>query len=308
MPKMNIQRSTEIDVPVERIHNHLVDMSSWPAWSPWLIAEPEATVIVSDDKRHYSWEGNRVGAGEMIVRSEVRGEKIDYDLTFLKPWKSEAKVSFLLDKIDDAKTKVTWTMDSSLPFFLFWMKSKTEKFIGMDYDRGLSMLKEQLETGKIASKVIIHGESNYPGCNYLGIERKVKMSEASKSIEKDFEVLMTYAHQTDACRPEGAFDQMKKWDIGSEEVHYIVGVPYEGDVSDRPSGTRLGSIPATRVWKIEHRGRYEHLGNAWSAGHMAVRNKEFKVNKSIAAFETYGNSPKETAPEDLISYLHFPMK
>ena len=68
------------------------------------------------------------------------------DLTFLKPWKSQAKVAFYL-KEEGASTQVRWTIDSGIPFFLFWMKKQMEIFVGMDYDRGLTMLKDLVETG-----------------------------------------------------------------------------------------------------------------------------------------------------------------
>ena len=43
--------------------------------------------------------------------------------------------------------ELTWTMDSSLPFFLFWMKKSMEGFIGMDYDPGLKHAEGSLGVG-----------------------------------------------------------------------------------------------------------------------------------------------------------------
>ena len=63
------------------------------------------------------------------------------DLTFLKPCKSQAKVAFYL-KEEGASTQVRWTMDSVLPFFLFWMKKSMEAYISQDYGRGLRLLKD----------------------------------------------------------------------------------------------------------------------------------------------------------------------
>ena len=39
-----------------------------------------------------------------------------------------------------------------------------------------------------------------------------------------------------------------------------------------------------------------------------VQNKELRLNKKIAPFETYGNSPKDTQPADLIAYINFPIQ
>ena len=97
--------------------------------------EPETKVTVRSDAKYYEWEGDRVGSGNMKIIKEVENATVDYDLMFLKPWKSKAKVSFYL-KPEGTSTSVTWTMDSSLPFFLFWMKKMTEA-LGLPADMKL---------------------------------------------------------------------------------------------------------------------------------------------------------------------------
>jgi len=39
-----------------------------------------------------------------------------------------------------------------------------------------------------------------------------------------------------------------------------------------------------------------------------IRNKEIKIEKGYHPFETYGNSPKDTHPNELISRIHFAIK
>jgi len=52
--------------------------------------------------------------------------------------------------IDDGdQTKVTWTMNGCVPIFLFFMIGMMKAWIGMDYERGLMMLKELAEKGKV---------------------------------------------------------------------------------------------------------------------------------------------------------------
>lgn len=114
MPKMHIVKTKQIDAPLSKVFSTLNDMSSWSKWSPWLITDPEATVEVAADNKSYSWEGNRVGSGHMSITKEDTNQSIDYDLTFLKPWKSKAKVKFTT-KEKDGGTEVAWQMDSSLP-------------------------------------------------------------------------------------------------------------------------------------------------------------------------------------------------
>ncbi|MDB4538173.1 SRPBCC family protein, partial [Akkermansiaceae bacterium] len=126
---MFVSQSTEIAKPVQEVFDKVRDLHSWPEWSPWLIADPEAEVTNQEDG--YAWDGDICGSGSMKVIGANPGESIDFDLSFFKPFKSCAKVKMIF-KEGGGGIKVTWTMDSSLPFFLFWMKKSMEGFIGMD--------------------------------------------------------------------------------------------------------------------------------------------------------------------------------
>lgn len=306
MPKMNISRSQYIDRSPSQLHTILADMSQWPAWSPWLITDPDTDVSVSPDKKHYAWEGRRTGEGEMLITSESQG-KIEYDLVFLKPWKSRAKVAMLLDSEGDG-TRVTWLMDSKLPFFMFFMKKMMEAFIGNDYDRGLRLLKDYAEDGEVHSKLHFVGHEDYPGCDYLGLSRSCTLDESPQYMKEDFTRLMQYAYSTEGMRPQESFCIYHKWDMVLGKVQYTAGVPYTQLPVDILAGAEQGNLPSTKVYTLEHKGPYEHLGNAWSTLYAMQRSKEILPVKAIHPFETYGNSPADTDPKDLITRLHFAVK
>lgn len=52
--RFRVRRSLEIEAPVETVFAAIVDFKSWPEWSPWLMHEPETTLVYSDD---YQQEG-----------------------------------------------------------------------------------------------------------------------------------------------------------------------------------------------------------------------------------------------------------
>jgi hypothetical protein len=58
----------------------------------------------------------------MTVLSEVENSRVDYDLLLLTPYKSIAKVSFMLRPEGDS-TSVHWLMDTSSSFFIQNMKN-----------------------------------------------------------------------------------------------------------------------------------------------------------------------------------------
>lgn len=307
MPKMHISKSILVDAPVDKVLPAVNDFHHWGKWSPWLIMEPEATVDVAEDGKSYSWQGARVGEGKMAVTNEEGKRSVDYDLTFLKPWKSEAKVKFELDEQGD-KTKVTWLMDSSLPFFLFWMKKMMVAFVGKDYERGLAMLKDYVETDDVPSKLAFDGVSNYKGCDYVGIKTECSMQNIGPSMEKDFEKLGAWIKDNGDNVADKPFSIYHKWDMVSEKIIYTSGIPVKNKLATAPSGMVSGSIPATSVYSISHTGPYRHLGNAWSTGYNMKQSKTFKMNKKVDTFETYVSDPTEVAENDLVTTVHFPVK
>ena len=307
MPKLNISKQILINAPVDKVYSELNNFKNWINWSPWLIAEPNAILNYSEDEKHYSWEGKRVGIGEMTIVRESANESVHYDLTFLKPWKSKAKVQFNVKPQDEA-TIVTWSMDSSLPFFLFFMKKMMTVYIGNDYSRGLNMLKDYIELGKVESQLNFLGERNFPGCKYIGIKRTCSIDDMPNKMKEDFTGLGEFIRNIDEADMTKAFSIYHKFDMVKKMVSYTAGIPIKHTLSDLPEKYIVDAIPSTKIYTLEHVGRYDHLGNAWATLHMMIRNKEIKIKKNIHPFETYGNSPMNTKPQDLIAHINFAVK
>lgn len=306
MPKIHVQKSITINAPLEKVYDTIKDFHHWQAWSPWLLSEPEARVKVNEDGKYYEWEGNRVGAGNMTVLKEEK-EQIDYDLTFLKPWKSEAKVKFNC-KAKGNQTMVTWHMDSSLPFFMFWMKKSMTAFIGADYDRGLNMLKEYIEEGTVHSKLDFIGDTDFAGLTYIAIKRNTTMDQIGPAMENDFKKLGEYFETNNLEVAGQGFSIYHKWDMVKKQVSYTIGLPIDTIPNDLPSTFTAGHIPKTKTYKLRHTGSYKHLGNAWSTMYNMHRNKEIKPIKKIHPFEVYVNHPGEVKEEELITDVYFAVK
>ncbi len=307
MPKFTVSKSKHINASPEKVFSALNDFHAWREWSPWLIMDPSTKVDVAADNKSYEWNGKRTGSGNMKILSETANQSIDYDLNFIKPFKSHAGVNFEVEPSGDG-TKVTWNMDSSLPFFMFFMKKMMVAMIGNDYERGLNLLKDYVEDGKIHSRLNFIGESEFPGCTYIGIKRTTGMEGAPKQMEADFNTLMEYASKLDGAHIEGAFSQYHKWDFVKGIASFTSGVPVKEVPADLPSEMISGSLPKMKIHTLEHVGPYEHLGNAWTTMYSMQRGKEFKMRKDIHPFETYGNSPKDTDPKDLITHINFAVK
>ncbi|WP_420319149.1 SRPBCC family protein [Ekhidna sp.] len=307
MPRLQVERSIKINAPIQVVYPAINDFNKWVKWSPWLIMDPDAKVTIAEDGRSYEWEGKRVGAGKMKIRQEREDEYIHFDLHFLKPWKSISSTSMHLKSIDEG-TEVTWTMDSSLPFFMFWMKKMMSAYIEADYERGLDMLKSFVEQGEIHSKLEFEGSSDFIGCNWIGIKTDCSLEVVGTSMEADYGMLKAYSEENDGLVNGPFFTIYHRWDIVRQGVSYVAAMPVNSIPNDLPQNFTSGTIAKTETYKLKHVGAYKHLGNAWSTLYAMHRNKELKPRKGLMPFEVYQNDPQSTPEKDLITEIHFPVK
>lgn len=286
MPKMFVSRLIRIDAPVEQVYAEVRNFETWPKWSPWLIADPGCKLDIQKDR--YSWAGAVCGAGGMAVHEEDQGKSIDYDLVFEKPMRSRAKVRMTFAGKDGA-TEVTWTMDSKLPFFLFFLRKMMEGFIGMDYERGLLMLKSLVEEGVVPSRLEFPGKEIVPEFHGVGIRMTFPMDIMPETMSNNMERI-----QKDV--PEGlGFSVYYKWDVVKKEVTYFIGMMVDEIPADLPDDLEPITMPSREVYVVRHTGHYRHLGNAWGAGMMHGRSKQFKHSRKLPPFEIYEKHDPENA-------------
>lgn len=306
MPKFHIEESIIVKSPATKVYEVVSDFNQWRPWSPWLIMEPGAKVTVAPDAKSYTWEGDMVGSGKMKITGQEPGREVTYDLNFLKPWKSYAEVKFRIEETNDG-TKVTWLMDSGLPFFLFWMKKQMVAFLRMDYNRGLAMLKDYVDDGKVHSELGFEGVRPFSGSQYIGIKTKCAIDAMDVAMDKDFEKLRSAVHNKED-RSGRPFSIYHKWDYVNYKATYTACLPVKKIPENLPSEISTGSIPEIEVHTVKHTGPYGHLGNAWTAQYMMMRSKVFKPNNKIPPFEVYVNDPEQVSDKELVTEIHFPVK
>ncbi|MCR9296949.1 MAG: GyrI-like domain-containing protein [bacterium] len=314
MPKFHVERSIVINARPEDVYQRVADYGTWTTWSPWLCSEPEAQVTVSDDANSvgslYSWEGEVVGAGEIEHKSLVEGSRIEDEIRFLKPMKSVSNVGFAFEPASTEQgdaTRVTWNMDGSLPWFLFWMTSQLESFIGMDYDRGLKMLKEWTETGHVQSSTKVHGIQKMGPFQVLGVRGQAKLSEIGSAMDSAFAKATQLLEQHGLPVDGEKISVYHKFDAKQETFEFTSGYLFGSPVDSVPSGLDSWSMPEMDTFRVDHIGSYDHLGNAWSAAMQHARSKKMKQSK-IGTFELYKNDPSNTPPEHLLTEIYLPLK
>jgi len=311
MPRYEVRRSITIKAVPERVFETVADFGTWTTWSPWLCTEPDAQVTVTDDPNSvgslYSWQGELVGVGEIEHQYLEPGLLIEEELRFFKPFRSKARVSFEFEPADEG-TRITWTMQGSMPWFLFFMTSMMKAMIGMDYDRGLKMLKELIETGEVLSTTTIGDVEPVGPLQMAGVRRSCTLAEIGPAMTSAFEEVKEKFCQLDLPTDGGgAVSVYLSVDMKKQEFDFISGFLLPESFSGSVGGLTRWSTPQVNALRIDHTGRYEHVGNAWSAAHQVARYRKIKLRKS-GAFEIYRNDPEETAPADLQTEIFLPLK
>ena len=308
MPAYHIERSIRIDAPREKVLGLVNDFSEWPHWSPWLCMERSAKVDVygtpGTNDHGYDWEGELVGAGGMKFNS-VDGDTLNMDLHFLKPFKSTAGVRFDVKAVGD-QTDVTWHMDGKMPFFLFFMIDGIKTYVGLDYERGLKMLKEYAETGSVKSKLTIEGVVDTPEMHYIGVNAQCTMDEIGDSMKTTLPAADELAKKSgiDITGPPAAI--YHKTDLKNRDIEYSAVLPVKA--ATPIDGASCGTIPAGKAIKVTHVGSYHHLGNGWSAAMAEQRYRKHKLAKAIPSYEVYTSDPSETEEADIVTEIYIPVR
>lgn len=154
--RFEVVRTTTIAADPARVHALVDDFHEWPAWSPWEDVDPDMSRTYSGAESgvgaRYAWAGNRkAGAGSMEITGSTP-ERIDIELSFLKPFKATNHVDITFTPTaagTSTGTDVAWRMSgehTGLAGLVFRFMSM-DKMVGPDFEKGLAQLRAVAESG-----------------------------------------------------------------------------------------------------------------------------------------------------------------
>jgi hypothetical protein len=147
----NVQRTTKIIAPPEKIYPLINDFHSWSSWSPWEKVDPAMkrthSGAASGRGAVYEWDGNsKVGKGRMEITEVSAPSKVTIKLDFLKPIEGHNIAEFTLKPEGDS-TSVTWAMRGPAPFIskVIQVFISMDNMLGKEFETGLANLKSAAE-------------------------------------------------------------------------------------------------------------------------------------------------------------------
>lgn len=151
-----IERSVLIENTSADVFAYVLLLRNHNYFNKWIMADPALEISYTgvDGTVGFtsSWKSavKSVGEGQQSIASVLPGKRIDYDLTFIKPFSGTAKV-YLTVEAESADSKalsrVTWGFTNDRNFVAKLMQSvfNMEKMLGKDLEISLNNLKHLLE-------------------------------------------------------------------------------------------------------------------------------------------------------------------
>ncbi|MFK7821372.1 MAG: GyrI-like domain-containing protein, partial [Planctomycetaceae bacterium] len=191
--------------------------------------------------------------------------------------------------------------------FLFFMKPMMKTMIGMDYDRGLKMLKEWLETGSVSASTEIKGVESVGPIRMAGVTSTCHVNDIAEDMGRSIE-LAEARFLTLKLPAEEGVSVYTGFKMSQGLFSYITGFMIPDSAAEQLEGLQVWSLPACKALRVDQTGCYTHLGNGWSAANQHARYKKLKQAK-LGTFEIYRKSPHHTdVPSEYETEIYLPLR
>ena len=148
-----VVREVTINKPNSEVFQYIKLLKNQDNFSVWATMDP-------DMRKEYrgtdgtvgfvsAWDSEKknVGAGEQEIINITEGERLDFELRFLEPFKSTDYAHMITESVGENQTKVKWGFNGKMnyPMNLMLIFMDMEEMLGKDLEQGLSNLKTVLE-------------------------------------------------------------------------------------------------------------------------------------------------------------------
>jgi hypothetical protein len=287
--RFHARRSLEIRLPPAAVYTAVVDLKSWPLWSPWLLHELDTDIDFSDDYRleggYCRWNGKRAGAGKLTQIALVPHSRVEQKLEFGRPLKSVCQVSWGFDARGDA-TLVSWELAGRKSFPLRHLAARTETTIDRDLELGLALLGGYLDDNSPHPALEFGGAENLEDFSYWAIPCNGKLRQLESARQPAIDTL-TGAAAGRTGLPLTLYHRFEPYDT---ELHAEIAVPIDR-VTPKSNYTRR-EFSGGSYLKITLRGDHRFLPLGWHALYSHCRMHRYRQDRARPALEIYLAGPQ----------------
>ena len=148
-----VEREVTINKPKQEVFDYLLMLKNHNNFTKWAGMDPNMKIEFkgTDGTVGFTsaWDSAKddVGKGEQTIAKITEGERIDYDLHFIKPFDGRATAYLETTATAAAQTKVKWVFAGKMnyPMNIICVFMNMDKTLGTDLQTGLDNLKNILE-------------------------------------------------------------------------------------------------------------------------------------------------------------------
>jgi uncharacterized membrane protein len=149
----SVEREIVINKPKQQVFDYVKFLKNQNNYSKWATMDKNMKTSYKGTDgtvgfvSGWSSESNQLGTGEQEITKISDGDRIDYELRFIKPMESTSPAYMTTESVTDSTTKVKWGMSGTMAYptnATMWFMDMN-KMIGDDFDSGLTALKGILE-------------------------------------------------------------------------------------------------------------------------------------------------------------------
>ncbi len=149
----SVEREITVNKPKQVVFDYIKYLKNQDNFSKWAKMDPNM-------KKEYkgtdgtvgfvsAWDSDKddVGKGEQEIKKITEGERVDFNLHFIKPFEGFADTYMTTAGAGENQTKVKWGFSSKMkyPLNIMLLCMNMEKMVGDDFQTGLNNLKSVLE-------------------------------------------------------------------------------------------------------------------------------------------------------------------
>lgn len=305
--RYEVVRSHTIRAPKQQVFDIVRDFSQFPAWSPWLIHDPQTQLTMDQPTQvggSYAWRSPKMGEGQWIHRRIEPLSFIETELVFTKPFKSVSDVRFEFSDAAQGHTQLTWRMQAQLPFFMRPMLPMFRRMIGMDFELGLAMLAGLVDPQDAHPRIEFVGTVDLPADTVLTHAYSGTLAGMKTAMSEAYPPLFARAGAHATGLGWGIYHRIRP----TEPIDAST-VKMDMAVSVQPGTPGANIRGAGRYFHARLHGDYRFLGPAWNAAYGQARMRKLKWSKSHPALEAYPTNPAEHPnSNDWITDIYVPVR
>ncbi|MCK5028518.1 MAG: GyrI-like domain-containing protein [Bacteroidales bacterium] len=306
----HVEQSIEIEKPISTVFQTAIDMNQRAKWDPWIEMDPEAEIKVQITPEiigsGYTWKGEIIGEGKITIQEFIPNELIKSKIEFIAPQSMESDVIWNFKKTEK-NTNITWAFEGSLSYPIEkWSGLFMDKFMGAQFEKGLSNFKELVESlPDMAGRTGEIKEVQFEGLYAVTIKEQCDMNKLSSKMIEMYPELMNYLKNNNTDISGSPFAIYHPCEDAGQTI-LECGLPINMKLAGEENISFI-EIPASKTIMASHFGHYKTVRTTYEALQKYITENNIEIIGS--PWEMYITDPmKEPDQSKWETKVYFPIK